>query len=111
MMYRYESVGLVVLNLCSLRCSFMCSIFLDVWRKIFDRVAKLRLQHDVVRLHSLLLFGEEFFGLSDATVIRIVESVCSWQSLLCDSLFSLIRMMTTAVFIRIARNLIRIQRK
>jgi hypothetical protein len=51
-------------------------VLAEAWQKIFDKIAKLRQQHDVVKLHSLLLNGEEFFGLSDATVIRIIESVC-----------------------------------
>lgn len=63
------------LNFCLIAFSLCYFVFAEAWRKIFDRIAKLREQHDVVKLHSLLLSGEEFFGLSDATVIRIVESV------------------------------------
>jgi Trp operon repressor len=53
-------------------CQFVLT---EAWQKILDKIAKQRQQHDMVKLHSLLLTGEELFGLLDATVLRIIESV------------------------------------
>ena len=46
-----------------------------VWQKILEPFEKMRVDSDLVKCFPSYLSGEDLFGLTEPTVIRIVESV------------------------------------
>lgn len=52
---------------------------LAVWNRIIEPVAAMRKEADMLRLFPEYLKGEELFGLTVHAVLRIAESVSTWQ--------------------------------
>ncbi len=46
-----------------------------MWQKILEPFEKMRVDSDLVKCFPSYLSGEDLFGLTESTVIRIVESV------------------------------------
>ncbi len=46
-----------------------------MWHKILEPFEKMRVENDLVKCFPSYLSGEDLFGLTEPTVIRIVESV------------------------------------
>ena len=58
-----------------LTCSYNCCIFVDVWYKVLEPISKLRKDADMLKLFPTFLTGEDLFGLTEAAIQRITESV------------------------------------
>jgi hypothetical protein len=46
-----------------------------VWQSLLLRLSELRLRHDLVKMFPSYLNGEDLFGLTDANVVRMLESL------------------------------------
>ena len=53
-----------------------------VWNKILEPLEKLRRENDLVKMFPPYIPGEELFGLTDPTVLKVAESVSLQRNLL-----------------------------
>jgi len=51
--------------------------FLEIARQIMEPLEKMRRENDLVKVFPSFLTGEDFFGLTDPSILKIIESVCS----------------------------------
>ena len=51
-------------------------MFSEIARQIMEPLEKMRRENDLVKVFPSFLTGEDFFGLTDPSILKIIESVC-----------------------------------
>ena len=52
-----------------------CLVFSEVWQKVLVPLERMRRENDFVKVFPAYLTGEDLFGLTEPTVLKIIESV------------------------------------
>ncbi|XP_075164863.1 uncharacterized protein LOC142237437 [Haematobia irritans] len=53
----------------------------SVWHHVLQAVAEIRRSHNLVKLHSEFISGEDLFGLTEPAIVRIIESLPGVETL------------------------------